>query len=356
MDKWIISKYNKLVRDVNDYMDDYDTTKTVRAITDFVSEDLSNWYIRRNRRRFWANKLDDNKKAVYNTTYEILLGLTKLIAPIASFTAEELYLKLTSEESVHLDSYPFFEEELINEEIEEKMDLVRSLVSMGRTAREKANIKVRQPLSKVVIDGNNKEILSDLIPLMKEELNIREVVFESDLSKYMNIVLSPNFRNSGPVLGDKIGLFKKYLEELSPEKTAELEINKFMDVELDGKLFTIAEDMVEFKINAKEGFNVVSEDNNFIVLNTTLTDDLLNEGIAREIVSKVQNLRKEADFVVMDRINIYYYGDEKVRLAVKKHLKFIQLEALADSVILKETEVKYNINGYEVSLLVEKII
>src|SRR5690606_15209390 len=155
-------------------MDIFELTKVVRAIQEFVIEDLSNWYIRRCRRRFWSTELDDDKKAVYNTTYEILVGICKMIAPFVPFIAEELYQNLTNEESVHLALYPETDEALINEEIEERMDLVRNLVGLGRASRETVKIKVRQPLREVVIDGKYEEKIKHLVPLIMEELNVKE--------------------------------------------------------------------------------------------------------------------------------------------------------------------------------------
>ena len=166
IDKWILSKYNKLIKYCTDAYNSYDLTKVVRSVTDFVSEDLSNWYIRRNRRRFWASELDDNKKAVYNTTYEVLEGLCKLIAPIVPFVSEEIYTNLTNEQSVHLQDFPVYDETKINEVIEEKMDLVRELISLGRNAREEAKIKVRQPISEIILDGKNKAVINDLVDLI----------------------------------------------------------------------------------------------------------------------------------------------------------------------------------------------
>lgn len=181
IDKWVLSKYNNLVKYVTESLDEYDVTKAVRAIQKFVDEELSNWYIRRNRRRFWASKLDDDKRAVYNTTYEVLEGLSRLIAPIVPFISEEIYQNLTGKESVHLEDYPKYNSELDFPEIEEKMDLVRDLISLGRAAREEAKIKVRQPLTKIIVDGKYEKTIKDLEDLIKEELNIKEIVYEKIL-------------------------------------------------------------------------------------------------------------------------------------------------------------------------------
>ena len=211
IDKWLISKYNKLVRDVTLEYDRYDLNNVVRLITSFVSEDLSNWYIRRNRDRFWASQLDDSKKAVYMTTYEVLLGLTKLCAPIIPYITEEMYRNLTGLESVHLSDFPTYDEQLIDLAIEERMDLVRNLISLGRNVREEAKIKVRQPISEVILDGKKEKIIGDLVDLIKEELNVKNVRFEKNLAEYINFVIKPNFKVVGKVLGPKIKLFQDSL-------------------------------------------------------------------------------------------------------------------------------------------------
>ena len=213
IDKWLLSKYNKLVRNVTSYFEEYDLNKVVKELTTFVSEDLSNWYIRRNRKRFWGSELDNSKKAVYQTTYYVLKGLSTLIAPITPFVSEEIYQNLTGEESVHLAQFPSYDEKLIREEIETRMDLVRDLISLGRNVREEEKIKVRQPISEVILDGKNKEILQGLEDLIKEELNVKEIVFEKDLTKYMNFKIKPNFKEAGKVLGNKMKDFVRFLDD-----------------------------------------------------------------------------------------------------------------------------------------------
>ena len=355
IDLWLLSKYNKLVKNVRNAFDEYDLNKVVHYLSTFASEDLSNWYIRRNRNRFWASTLDNSKKSVYITTYEVLVGLSKLIAPIVPFLSEELYRNLTGGESVHLESYPVCNDDLINEHIEAKMDLVRNLISIGRYVREEAKIKVRQPLSEALLDGKNKELIFDLVPLIEEELNIKDVTFVEDLNEYMNVSLKPNFKVVGKLFGSLIKEFQSKLENLSEEEVNSLQKGNSINLELGGELKEIAPDMVEIRISSKEGFNVGMENNNFIILNTELTEELIMEGIARETVSKVQNLRKTKDFDITDRINIYYNGDEEFKKALDKYMDYIKAETLAVDVIVKEelTE-KFDLNGHEVYLAVEK--
>lgn len=356
-DKWILSKYNSLIKQVREDMDIFELTRVVRAIQDFVIEDLSNWYIRRSRRRFWSTKLDDDKKSVYNTTYEILLGLSKLIAPFVPFTAEELYRNLTDEESVHLDYYPEVNEDLIDLELEDQMDLVRDLVGLGRASRESAKIKVRQPINEVLIDGKYEEKVKDLIPLIQEELNVKNVVFDNDLTQFMNFSLKPNFKVAGPVLGPKVNLFAKGLNGLNPHETVEkLDGGETLTIDLDGEEIEFTKDYVMITISSKEGFDVVMENNLFVILDTTLTPDLIREGYAREFISKVQQMRKTNDYEVLDNINIYYNGSDEIKEALDEYDEFIKSETLAKTIELVEDDdlEEQDLNGEITGIKLEK--
>ena len=351
LDRWLVSKFNKLVKEVTEYMDSYDHMRTVRAIQEFVAEDLSNWYIRRARRRFYQEGLTEDKKAVYKTTYDVLVGITKLMAPFAPFLSDEMYINLTNEESVHLAYFPEYDSSLIDENSEERMDVVRALVGLGRGVREKEKIKVRQPLSSVLVDGKYEELIGDLTPLIMEELNIKEVKFEKDLTTYMNYQLKPNFKVAGPILGKNIKEFGQLLAKSNPEDFVGKES---FNITLGGEEFEITKEMIDVKINAKEGFAVAMENNIFTILDTNLTEELIDEGIAREIVSKVQQLRKQHDFEMMDRITITLAVDEEVKNAVEKHADYIKSETLADEVKLAEANDKFDINGHETGIVVEK--
>ncbi len=355
IDKWLLSKYNKLIKYVTTAYEEYDLTRVVRSVSDFVNEDLSNWYIRRNRRRFWANKLDDNKKAVYNTTYEVLVGLSKIIAPIVPFISEEIYQNLTNETSVHLADFPKYNESLINEHIEEKMDLVRELISLGRYAREESKIKVRQPISKVIIDGQHKTIIKDLDELIIEELNVKDVVFEDNLNDFMNFEIKPNFKVAGPKFGPKIKLFSEYLKNITNEEVNKLDNNETIKINLDEQEYEITKETIDIRINAKEGYNAQMQNNHFIILDTTLSQGLIEEGIGRELISKVQQMRKNNNYDVLDKINIYYDADENFENAVNNFSEFIKSETLAINISKKDINNKININGQEVGLEVEKI-
>lgn len=352
IDKWLLSKYNKLIKNVTSAYEEYDLNKVVKLVTEFVSDDLSNWYIRRNRKRFWQSELDNSKMSVYQTTYEVLIGICKIVAPISPFITEEIYQNLTDEESVHLASFPIPDEKLIDEELENKMELVRNLISLGRNAREEAKIKVRQPISEVIIDGKNKKVLADVIDLIKEELNVKEIVFAENLNEYMNFSIKPNFKNAGSILGSKMPEFVKYLNSLKEEEIDNIRNN--MNLEFEG--IKITEDLIDIKINAKEGFNVATENNNFIILNTTLTEELLNEGLAREFVSKIQQLRKTENFDVEDRINIYIDANKDFINQLMTNMEYIKAETLCLNFKEdKKASTKLTINEYEILVTLERL-
>ncbi len=355
IDLWLLSKYNRLVEYVTASFDEFDLNKVVRAITNFVSEDLSNWYIRRNRARFWASTLDTSKKSVYITTYEVLVGLSKLIAPITPFISEEIYRNLTNEESVHLSNYPVVEKDLINDTLEEKMDLVRDIISIGRNIREEVKIKVREPLSEALLDSRIAAKINNLIPLIEEELNVKKVNFIEDLGKYMEFSIKPNFKTVGKIFGSKMSQFQNALENLTEDQKNSLQKNESIELNFADENHTITNDMIEVRISAKDGFNVAMENNNFVILNTERTEKLILEGLARELVSKVQNLRKTENFDISDRITIKYSGTEKICLAIETFEDYIKEETLATNLIKDDSlDTSFDLNGENTYLSISK--
>lgn len=356
IDKWLLSKYNKLIKEVTEAYDEYDLNKVVKLITDFTSIDLSNWYIRRNRDRFWDNLMTTSKKSVYMTTYEVLEGLSKLIAPIASYTAEEIYTNLTGNISVHLSDFPVCNEELIDLKLEEKMDLVRDLISIGRNVREESKIKVRQPISEILLDKKKEKVIGELTSLIKEELNVKEVIYTDDLSTYMNFMVKPNFKEVGKIFGKNIKEFSDKLLELSNEDINKLENNESIKMSIDNTTYDITKDMVDIRISSKEGFKAMVVGNNFVILNTVITKELENEGLARETISKVQQLRKTMNFDITDRINMYIDATSEYKENIKDYLDMIKDETLTINVYDKDgIEDKVNINDYEVGFVLEKV-
>lgn len=358
LDQWILSKYNSLVGEVRSDMEIYELTKAVRKIQEFVNEDLSNWYIRRARRRFWATELNDDKKAVYNTTYEILVGISKLVAPFSPFLADEMYQNLTGELSVHLADYPKADDTLVNKEVEERMDLVRDLVGLGRAARAQAKIKVRQPLQKILVDGKYETLISDLVPLIQEELNVKEVHFEKNLKDFMDFSLKPNFRVAGPELGSKIKAFGGALAALdASEVVPKLEAGETISLDVAGDKIEVTKDYVMINISAKEGFTVEMENNLFVILDTTLTEELIDEGFAREFVSKVQQMRKNNNFEVIDNIKVYFDGDDEITKALELYRDYIMQETLAVSIekVQDDSLEKQNLNDHDTGIKIEKV-
>ena len=356
IDKWLLSKYNKLLKYVTESYEEYDLNKVVRALVTFVSDDLSNWYIRRNRNRFWSSELDNSKKAVYKTTYDVLVGLSKMIAPIVPFVSENLYTKLTDEESVHLANFPQYDESLIDLKIEEKMDTVRDLISLGRKIREDVKIKVRQPIQEVILDQKLKSVIGNLTTLIEEELNVKQINFTKDLDEYINFEIKPNFKVCGKIFGSNVKALSDYLKDLDKETISTLENGETITITLNKEEYTLTKDMLDIRVNSKEGYNTGVLNNLFIILNTTLNEDLINEGIARELISKVQQLRKTKDFNITDRIYIYYYTDIDLLKKLDKYLDFIKKETLCDMIIQeKMVDEISNLNGIDVYLGVKRV-
>lgn len=357
LDRWLLSKYERLLNNVTHYFEHYDLTKVAREVQEFVNEDLSNWYIRRSRRRFWDTTLTEDKKSVYLTTYEVLVGVSQMIAPIAPYLAEEIYQKLTGGFSVHVSLYPVHRPELLAEKLEAKMDLVRDLVKLGRASRENVKIKVRQPIQSVIIDGKYKETIDDLIPLIQEELNVKDVVFKDHLNEYMNFGLKPNFKAAGPHLGSKIKAFGKALSALDANVYApKFEAKEKVEMTLEGEIVSIEPDWVQISIDAKEGFNVTMEDNKFVILDTVLSPLLLKEGLAREAVSKIQQLRKSRGFEILDAIYIAIDGDEAVKEALSQFEDYIKGETIGASLSFEAVEGPvYDLNGHETKISVQKV-
>lgn len=355
IDKWLLSKLNKLIKNVTSAYEEYDLNKVTRLIVPFLNDDLSNWYIRSNRRRFWDSELTESKKAVYLTTYEVLVALCKLCAPITPFLTEEIYQKLTGEESIHLADFPKYNEKLINEKIEEQMDLVRDVCSLGRFAREEVNIKVRQPISHLILPKKDEKIIGNLISIIQEELNVKEIIFKEDMSDYLDYIVKPNFKILGKTLGPKIKELQEVLSNLTAKEISQLEKSS-LKVKLSGEDFELTNEMVLISLKQKEGYASSSNSRTCVVLNTELTEDLILEGLAREFVRKVQSLRKEADFVITDHIKVIYNGTDKIKQMLEKYYDYVMGEVLGDELINDDSLMfDDELNDEKVAIKVEKI-
>ena len=337
IDRWLISKLNDLIEKVNEAYQEYDLNKAARAIVPFLNDDLSNWYIRSNRRRFWDSELTESKKAVYLTTYEVLVALCKLCAPMTPFITEEIFTKLTGKESVHLEDFPVENTDLVDSSVEERMDLVRDVCSLGRFAREEANIKVRQPISSLILPKSDEMIIGDLLPIITEELNVKKVEFKDDMSEYLEYIVKPNFKVLGKTLGPKIKLLQETLTKLSSNEVTKLTEKGSITIKLGDEDFELTNEMVLVSLKQKEGYASTSNNKTCVVLNTELTEDLILEGLAREFVRKVQSLRKDADFVITDHIKVYYKGTKAVHEMFDKYRDYVMGEVLGDELIEDES-------------------
>ena len=271
------------------------------------------------------------------------------------FITDEIYRNLTGLESVHLADYPKANPDMYQDKIEERMDLVRNLISLGRNAREEAKIKVRQPISKVILDGKNKSLINDLVELIKEELNVKEVVFEDNLEEYIKFIIKPNFKEVGKVLGSKMKEFQEILKSLPEKEILKLKDGTPVEINLSNELFTITKEMIDIRVESKEGFNASYVGNDFVILNTTLDEELINEGLARETISKIQQIRKNNGFDIADRVIVYYEADESYTKSLEKYLDFIKEETLATDIIKASNLTdEYDVNEYKVLFKVEK--
>ena len=362
MDRWIISKLNTLVKEVDDKLSKYNITGAALQIEEFTDE-LSNWYVRRNRERFWAKGLEDDKIGAYVTLYNVLVTLIKVSAPFIPFMTDEIYQNLVvgldpnAEESVHLCLWPNVDESVIDKKLEKEMDLAYKVVKLGRSSRNAVNIKNRQPLSKMLISIDTlPKYYEDIV---KEELNIKEIELGAEMSEYVDFEIKPNL----PVLGKEYGkLIPKIREEIAKKNQMELATKvkngKVEYIEIDGVQIGLDSNNLLITMHGKEGFAFSGEGEMGVVLDTHITPELKEEGYLREILSKVQNMRKESGFEVLDRINLYVSENENLEKVIKKYEEIIKKDTLANNIFYNEKEREYtdtNINGENLKVGVEVI-
>ena len=271
------------------------------------------------------------------------------------FITEEIYQKLTGKKSVHLEDFPVENTDLINSTIEERMDLVRDICSLGRFAREEVNIKVRQPIKSLILPKSDQMIIGDLLPVIQEELNVKEVEFKEDMTDYLEYIVKPNFKVLGKTLGPKVKELQEILTKLT-SKEISLINEEGLTVKLAGEDFKITSEMVLISLKQKEGYTSSSNNRTCVVLDTELTKELILEGLAREFVRKVQSLRKEADFVITDHIKVYYNGTEAVDEMLNMYKDYVMGEVLGDELIkdISLTE-KFELNDEEAAIKVERV-
>jgi isoleucyl-tRNA synthetase len=338
LDQWLRAELHSLVRNVTRAFETYDVLGATRPIETFV-DNLSNWYLRRSRRRFWKTESDDDKDAAYATLYEALVMVSKLLAPTMPFIAEEIYRNLVTSvdssapDSIHLTDWPDYQQRLINEKLIRDMKLVMQLVSLGHAARNKSGIKVRQPLQEAAFAVSNMDdpsVVHEYAELLQDELNVKTVRSLSAASEAASYELMPLPKQLGQKYKGQFPAIRDAILALDPEKTAlTLMDGKSVGLNLDGETIEITSDEVEIRIQAKEGFAVASEGAQVAALITSLSDELLMEGLAREFIRRVQEARKQADFEISNRIRIFFSGSSGIIRAVEQFKDYIQAETLA---------------------------
>lgn len=339
IDLWIISKVNSLAGEYQRLMDSYELTKAHRAVQNFVIDELSNWYIRRNRRRFWKGDKDEEKIAAYQTLREVLLKVLKLMSSLAPFLAEDMYLRLKTAgepESIHLCDFPAVDERQIDKDLERKMDSAQKIVSLARFLREKSKIKVRQPLRRILVPVNNPQERRDIQlveDIIKEEINIKEIEFVSDeTAGIVSRKAKGNFKTLGKKFGKSTQFVANAIKDMTNEEIRSLEQTGKHKFNISGEEYIIEHADVEVSSEDIEGWLVASEGSVTVALDTALDEILIKEGIAREFVNRVQNIRKNSGFEVTDRISIQTVCSENIRSAVETMSEYISNETLAESI------------------------
>ncbi len=367
LDKWIISTLQSLIKKVTEATESYKLYLAIPPVIDFI-DILTNWYIRRSRRRFWKSENDKDKDEAYHTLYYVLITFSKVVAPYIPFISEAIYRNLRTKnmpESVHLEQFPITFETLIDLELEKRIELIQKAVALGRTLRTQYDLKVRQPLSKVIIIDPFKDeldLISDFIELVKEELNVKQVVFSSDESSIVNYRAKPNFRKLGKILGKDINIAQKLLSELSSDQIAKIINGEKLLLKKDNFSYEFSIDDIQVERKPLEGLATVNEEHLTIALDINITPELKMECDAREVINKIQNMRKEQNFKVTDRIKVTIFTEENLINSIEKFKDYICSETLCISLNNKNinnekpTEIakEWEINEYKAYIIVEK--
>ncbi len=362
MDKWLLSKLNTLVKEVDDDLANYRIPEAARALQDFV-DDMSNWYVRRSRERFWAKGMEQDKINAYMTLYTALVTVCKAAAPMVPFMTEDIYQNLVRKidkdapESIHLCDFPAADENCIDKELESRMDEVLKIVVFGRAARNTANIKNRQPIGKMFVKAE-KALPEFYQEIIEDELNVKEVIFTSDVRDFTSYSFKPQLKTVGPKYGKQLGSIKKALAEIDGNKAMDtLNESGSLTFDFDGANVVLTKEDLLIDTAQVEGYISEGDNSITVVLDTNLTPELVEEGFVREIISKIQTMRKEAGFEVMNHINVFQDENEAIAGILKKYTDEIKGEVLADNIMLGQTggyAKEWNINGEKVMLGVEK--
>ena len=330
IDRWILSRLNSLVALVEEELEAYHPTRAYRAVGEFLNEDLSNWYVRRSRPRFWGNADSPDARAAFRTLWDTLVTVTRVVAPVTPFTADWLHRALTGS-SVHLAPFPKPEPELVDRPLEGGMESVRALVSLGRAAREEVQIRVRQPLRKMyAVTPKDAELDGDLLSLLQEELNVKEVDFLGSAEGLVTLVAKPNYRVLGPRFQSRTEEAAQAIKDLPPDALSAFRAGDRVEVEVGGEVFALEPDELEVVEEAAKGLVVQGDGQFTAALDPHVDEGLREEGLARELVNRIQRLRKESGLEITDRIALGIFGPEEVRGAAEAHTgPFIEGETLA---------------------------
>lgn len=362
MDKWLLSKLNTLVNTVDEYLNNYKITETARALQSFT-DDMSNWYVRRCRERFWAKGMEQDKINAYMTLYTALITLSKISAPMIPFMTEEIYQNLvrsvdkSAPESIHLTDFPKVNEEFIDKDLEVSMDEVLDIVVLGRAARNSANIKNRQPIGNMYVKAEN--VLSPFyVEIIEDELNVKAVEFKDDVEEFVSYSFKPQLKTVGPKYGKLLGKIKEALSNLDGHKAMqELNTDGALNFDFDGEKVVLGREDLLIETAKNDNFVTEADNKVTVVLDIRLDDALLEEGFVRELISKIQTMRKEAGFEVVDHIVLSQSGNDRIAEIIKRNEAVIKNDTLADEIVYNNVEgytKDWNLNGENTSLGVSK--
>ena len=362
MDKWLLSKLNTLVKTVDDYLNNYKITETARALQSFT-DDMSNWYVRRCRERFWAKGMEQDKVNAYMTLYTALITLSKIAAPMIPFMTEEIYQNLVrsvdknAPESIHLTDFPTVNEEFIDKDLEVSMDEVLDIVVLGRAARNSANIKNRQPIGNMYVKAETV-LDSFYVEIIEDELNVKAVEFKDDVEEFVSYSFKPQLKTVGPKYGKLLGKIKEALASLDGHAAMKsLNDTGSVDFEFDGEKVSLGREDLLIETAKNDDFVTEADNKTTVVLDIRLSEELIEEGFVRELISKVQTMRKEAGFEVVDHIVLSQTGNERIAEIIKKNEAVIKNDTLADEIVYNNVEgytKDWNLNGENTSLGVSK--
>jgi isoleucyl-tRNA synthetase len=360
LDRWILSRLNEMTVLVTQELNEFEPRRAALLLEDFA-EDLTNWYLRRSRRRFWKSENDVDKDLAYSTLYTILIRLTKMLAPFMPFVTEAIYQNLVRTldtsvpESVHHCSWPVGDDKKIDRQLLLDMEQVRQIVKLGHSARDSAKIKVRQPLAKAIVFGWSEEKQDKFDELVRSELNVKFLILSSNINEFIAYQLVPDLGKLGSRLGEKFPKLQDVLETTdSTELAHTLQSGSMVHVKIDGQEVNLSPDEVSVRMIARDGYSIAVEGNTILVLDIRLTEPLLEEGIARDVVRRIQDLRRQANLDIDERIEVVYSGDQRLVHAIGNFVDYIKQETLSLNLIPGNPEsrtlskAKYQIDGQEI--------